>query len=115
MPSATATRDRPSPRNRLPPVNLCSAVVGDVPTMPSISPRRPAVRPLATLPRDRTAASDTPRMVSMNSSGAPKDSTSGRASGIARVRPTAPRMPPAMEDRNARLNALAACPFLAMA
>ena len=35
------------------------------------------MRPLSTLPRERTAASATPRMVSMNSSGLPKDSTSG--------------------------------------
>ena len=67
-----------------------------------------------TLPRDRTAASATPRMVSMKSSGLPKDKTSGRASGIARVRPTAPMRPPAMEDRNARLSARAAWPCLAI-
>ena len=67
-----------------------------------------------TLPRDKTAASATPRMVSMKSSGLAKDNTNGLASGIARVRPTAPMRPPAIEDKNASLSARAAWPFLAI-
>ena len=82
--------------------------------MPSSRPRRPAARPLTTLPRERTAASETPSTVSMKSSGLPKDSTSGRASGMARVRPSAPMMPPAMEERKARDSARLAWPLRAI-
>ncbi len=45
----------------------------------------------------------------------PNESTRGRASGMARVRPIAPMMPPAIDERKARLNARFACPFLAIA
>jgi hypothetical protein len=51
----------------------------------------------------------------MNSSGLPNDSTSGLASGMARVSPTAPRIPPAIDDRNDSDSARVACPLRAIA
>lgn len=66
------------------------------------------------LPRDSSAASEIPSTVSMNSSGEPKFSTSGRASGIDSVSPTAPSRPPAIEARKAMASARAPCPRLAI-
>jgi hypothetical protein len=62
---------------------------------------------------ESTPTMDMPRTASMNSSGEPKASTSGRAMGMMRVRTAAPIKPPINEAVKAAPRARAASPLRA--
>ena len=65
-------------------------MLASTPAMPATSPWSGA-RPLS------TPTMDIPSSPSMNSSGEPTESTSGRMMGMASSNATAPKMPPIME------------------
>jgi len=113
IPRATTTSGTPSMRYRRPKSKRTCAAAGDGPIMPRSSPSRPASRPFRVSLPSRLPAKLTPNAVSMNSSGEPSASTSGRAMGIESVRPSAPMSPPMSDERNAALSARAAWPCLA--
>ncbi len=77
-------------------------------------PRRPARKALIMEPPPRAEIKVTPRTMSINISGEPKESTSGRTNGMAAARKKAPITAPARELKSAAPRARPASPFLAM-
>ena len=121
-PTVTATKDSPSQRNRAfwfprigSRVKRDTLVIASSPTMASIKPKPPIVKPLARFPPLRDARKVIPRTLSMRNSGAPMERTSGWTMGIASANAKAPKIAPTSELMSAAPKARPASPRLAMA
>src|SRR5215510_11640256 len=90
-------------------------VTGSSPIVASQRPSAPASKPLMSASPLRDATNVMPRSASMKNSGEPSASTSGRTTGIARPRTSAPNTAPTSELIIAAPSARPASPFFAIA
>src|SRR5687767_1688793 len=77
-------------------------------------PRPPAISPLSRLPPESDATKASPSSASMKNSGEPKESTSGRTTGIASASANAPNRAPMSELASTAPSARPASPFFAI-
>ena len=105
----------PSQRKSWPNVYRWVPEIGSSPIVASQRPRPPAIRPGRSASPLSAATKVMPRTVSMKNSGDPKASTSGRTSGMASPRTSAPKTAPTSELIMAAPRARPASPRLAIA
>lgn len=91
-----------------------SPVIGSLPTTPTNSPIRPAIRPFTILPRDTATTQASAIMVSAKNSGGPNLSENVANGPAISIRTIAENVPPMNEASVAQPIARPGCPLMAM-